>query len=262
MSDSHEFKVGETLWCANTLYNLPPSSGFRIYMIDAYGLHVREDRGLEENVVELDTMRSKYRPYLQFGITKDCVLSMPHTPRAEGPHHMNLPQLIKTLESAAELATDGECRTAVTRESQYLELSMGGVHMASYLPTAVAQAIAIRHNTAAMVLSELKTQRARADRAELRVAELESEITQHVAGADALRHFNAGPQVNPITPEVQDGRWVNAISKSRWNGEAWEGIAMVNGWIGPFNGELPDCVADKCRRIDYGYIEPTKDPTP
>ncbi len=103
-------------------------------------------------------------------------------------------------------------------------------------------------------LSELKSERDRADKAEKRIAELESDITKHVDGANALRHFNAGPQVNPITSEVQDGRWVNAISKSRWNGEAWEGIGMVNGWIGPFDGELPDCVADKCRGIDYGHI--------
>ncbi len=82
---------------------------------------------------------------------------------------------------------------------------------------------------------------------ETQVAKLEAEIVQHVSGADFLRH-NAGLTVNPITSEVQDGRWVNTISKSRWDGKAWESIGMVNGWIGSFDGELPDCVADSCER--------------
>ena len=105
-------------------------------------------------------------------------------------------------------------------------------------------------------------ERTRAEQAESRVEELESDIVQHVNGANAPpRHFNAGPQVHPITSDVQDGRWVNAVMKSRWNGEAWDAVGMVNGWIGPFEGELPDCVADKFRGIDYGHI-PELTPTP
>ena len=42
--------------------------------------------------------------------------------------------------------------------------------------------------------------------------------------------------------------------KSRWNGKAWDAVGMVNGWIGPFEDELPDAVADKCRGIEPGYI--------
>lgn len=83
---------------------------------------------------------------------------------------MNIDTLIQTLESAAELATDGECHASIADHGADVWLGVGvewmvGPNGAEMLINE-AQAIAIRHNTAAQVISELKTQRARADRAE------------------------------------------------------------------------------------------------
>lgn len=82
---------------------------------------------------------------------------------------MNIDTLITQLESAAELATDGEWHAHLSFLDVWDEDGIVASTPAQAVTDEEAQAIAIRHNTATQVLSELKTQRARADRAEARV---------------------------------------------------------------------------------------------
>lgn len=108
-------------------------------------------------------------------------------------HVMSLSDLIKTLESAAELATDGDAKVERYDDPRRVDrfISAPKAWIAQSVMPSSAQAIAIRHNTAAQVLSELKAQRARADLAEARVGELEAETDRVAASRECPEHPDA-----------------------------------------------------------------------
>ena len=93
-------------------------------------------------------------------------------------------------------------------------------------------------------------------------------LNKHEANKTAAIRWEMGkPEVHAITPYVQDGRWVNTVSKSRWNGDHWQTVGQVQGWIESFDGEIPDSMADGCvveevarRRFQKNLNPATPDP--
>jgi hypothetical protein len=89
---------------------------------------------------------------------------------------MNLEKLISELEKANGLATKGEYFSQPGDNGMF-NICGGGSIIAMKVFPKNAQAIAARHNTAALVLSELKAQRARADLAEALLVKANAHIT-------------------------------------------------------------------------------------
>ncbi len=77
---------------------------------------------------------------------------------------MNLHQLIKSLESAAELATGGDASTTAHPVGDDAMLTFGSGIVALAMKNNDAQAIAIRHNTAGEVIRRLKDERRHRDK--------------------------------------------------------------------------------------------------
>lgn len=96
---------------------------------------------------------------------------------------MNIDELISELESAAELATDDRVTSldAMSRLSGEVITARIDRRVASAVSRDEAQAIAIRHNTAAMVLSELR-------RLSDDVAKLEAETDRVEASRECPDH--------------------------------------------------------------------------